>query len=44
MTAGNGSSYAVRRNPYVNDDPFMGHDLLLPFNLVKRGWLALYVS
>jgi cellulose synthase/poly-beta-1,6-N-acetylglucosamine synthase-like glycosyltransferase len=43
VTAGNGAIYAVRRAAYVNVDPIMGHDLSLPFNLVKRGWLAVYV-
>src|SRR5213083_2768970 len=28
--------YAVRREAYVRVDPIMGHDLSLPFNLVKR--------
>jgi cellulose synthase/poly-beta-1,6-N-acetylglucosamine synthase-like glycosyltransferase len=43
VTAGNGAIYAVRRSAYVHVDPIMGHDLSLPFNLVKRGWLAVYV-
>jgi cellulose synthase/poly-beta-1,6-N-acetylglucosamine synthase-like glycosyltransferase len=43
ITAGNGAIYAVRREAYLNVDPIMGHDLSLPFNLVKRGWLAVYV-
>jgi cellulose synthase/poly-beta-1,6-N-acetylglucosamine synthase-like glycosyltransferase len=43
VTAGNGAIYAVRRAAYLNVDPIMGHDLSLPFNLVKRGWLAVYV-
>jgi cellulose synthase/poly-beta-1,6-N-acetylglucosamine synthase-like glycosyltransferase len=42
ITAGNGAIYAVRREAYLNVDPIMGHDLSLPFNLVKRGWLAVY--
>ena len=42
VTAGNGAIYAVRREAYINVDPIMGHDLSLPFNLVKRGWLAVY--
>src|SRR5204863_1480725 len=27
---------------YLVVDPVMGHDLSFPFNLVKRGWRALY--
>jgi cellulose synthase/poly-beta-1,6-N-acetylglucosamine synthase-like glycosyltransferase len=43
VTAGNGAIYAVRRAAYLRVDPIMGHDLSLPFNLVKRGWRAVYV-
>jgi hypothetical protein len=42
VTAGNGAIYAVRREAYVEVDPIMGHDLTLPFTLVKRGWRAVY--
>jgi cellulose synthase/poly-beta-1,6-N-acetylglucosamine synthase-like glycosyltransferase len=42
ITAGNGAIYATRRDAYVVVDPRMGHDLSFPFNLVKRGWRALY--
>ncbi|MDQ2759245.1 MAG: glycosyltransferase [Actinomycetota bacterium] len=42
VTAGNGAIYATRREAYLVVDPAMGHDLSFPFNLVKRGWLALY--
>jgi cellulose synthase/poly-beta-1,6-N-acetylglucosamine synthase-like glycosyltransferase len=42
VTGGNGAIYATRREAYVEVDPIMGHDLSFPFNLVKRGWLALY--
>ena len=42
VTAGNGAIYAVRREAYVRVDPVMGHDLSLPFTLVKRGWRAVY--
>jgi hypothetical protein len=42
VTAGNGAIYAVRREAYVEVDPVMGHDLSLPFTLVKRGWRAVY--
>ena len=41
VTAGNGAIYAVRREAYVCVDPVMGHDLKLPFTLVRDGWLAL---
>ena len=27
---------------YVEVDPIMGHDLSFPFNMVKRGWRAVY--
>jgi Glycosyl transferase family 2 len=43
VTAGNGAIYAVRPEAYVHVDPIMGHDLSLPFNVVKRGWRAVYV-
>ncbi len=42
VTAGNGAIYAVRAEAYVRVDPVMGHDLTLPFTLVKRGWRAVY--
>jgi Glycosyl transferase family 2 len=42
VTAGNGAIYAVRPAAYVHVDPIMGHDLSLPFNVVKRGWRAVY--
>ncbi|MEX0993170.1 MAG: glycosyltransferase family 2 protein [Solirubrobacterales bacterium] len=41
VTAGNGAIYAVRDEAYLRLDPRTSHDLSLPFNLVKRGWLAL---
>jgi hypothetical protein len=43
ITAGNGAIYATRRESYLVVDPIMGHDLTFPFNMVKRGWRALYV-
>ncbi len=43
VTAGNGAIYATRRADYLVVDPIMGHDLSLPFNLVKRGRRAVYV-
>ena len=43
VTAGNGAIYAVRAPDYVPGDPPMGHDLSLPFQLVKRGRRAVYV-
>jgi cellulose synthase/poly-beta-1,6-N-acetylglucosamine synthase-like glycosyltransferase len=42
VTAGNGGLYATRRDSYIVVDPRMGHDLSFPFNMVKRGWRALY--
>lgn len=43
ITAGNGAIYATRRESYIVVDPIMGHDLSFPFNMVKRGWSAVYV-
>jgi Glycosyl transferase family 2 len=43
ITAGNGAIYATRRSSYLVVDPVMGHDLSLPFNMVKRGLRAVYV-
>ena len=43
VTAGNGAIYATRRESYIVVDPIMGHDLSLPFNMVKRGLRAVYV-
>ncbi len=43
ITAGNGAIYATRRDTYIVVDPTMGHDLSFPFNMVKRGWRAVYV-
>ncbi len=43
ITAGNGAIYATRRESYIVVDPVMGHDLSLPFNIVKRGRRAVYV-
>jgi Glycosyltransferase like family 2 len=43
VTAGNGAIYAVRPEAYLEVDPVMGHDLSFPFNMVKRGWRAVYV-
>ena len=43
ITAGNGAIYATRRDSYIVVDPIMGHDLSLPFNIVKRGLRATYV-
>jgi glycosyltransferase involved in cell wall biosynthesis len=42
ITAGNGAIYATRRRSYIVVDPVMGHDLSLPFNMVKRGLRATY--
>jgi cellulose synthase/poly-beta-1,6-N-acetylglucosamine synthase-like glycosyltransferase len=43
VTAGNGAIYATRISSYIVVDPVMGHDLSLPFNIVKRGLRAVYV-
>jgi cellulose synthase/poly-beta-1,6-N-acetylglucosamine synthase-like glycosyltransferase len=43
VTAGNGAIYATRRQSYIRVDPAMDHDLSFPFNMVKRGWRAVYV-
>ena len=43
VTGGNGAIYAVRREDYVVPDVPMGHDLFLPFTLVRRGRRAVYV-
>jgi glycosyltransferase involved in cell wall biosynthesis len=43
ITAGNGAIYATRRDTYIVVDPIMGHDLSLPFRMVKRGLRAVYV-
>jgi cellulose synthase/poly-beta-1,6-N-acetylglucosamine synthase-like glycosyltransferase len=43
VTAGNGAIYATRRDSYIVVDPIMGHDLSLPFNIVKRRQRAVYV-
>ncbi|MBI5104057.1 MAG: glycosyltransferase, partial [Solirubrobacterales bacterium] len=42
VTAGNGAIYATRRDAYEVVDPVMGHDLKLPFTLVRRGWRCVY--
>jgi cellulose synthase/poly-beta-1,6-N-acetylglucosamine synthase-like glycosyltransferase len=42
VTGGNGAIYATRRDAYIVVDPIMGHDLSFPFNMVKRGWRAVY--
>jgi hypothetical protein len=42
VTGGNGAIYATRSEAYMVVDPIMGHDLSFPFNMIKRGWLAVY--
>jgi hypothetical protein len=42
VTGGNGAIYATRREAYIVVDEIMGHDLSFPFNMVKRGWRAVY--
>ena len=44
VTSGNGAIYATRRESYLSVDPLAGHDLSFPFNMVKRGWRAVYVT
>jgi Glycosyltransferase like family 2 len=43
VTAGNGAIYAIRPEAYAGLDPTMGHDLALPFQVVKQGRRAAYV-
>jgi hypothetical protein len=43
VTGGNGAIYAVRRTAYERVDPTMGHDLAMPFQMVKQGFRAVYV-
>jgi hypothetical protein len=42
VTGGNGAIYATRRETYLIVEPIMGHDLSFPFNMVKRGYKAVY--
>lgn len=42
ITAGNGGIYAVRRSDYIENDPRIGHDLGLPYQLTQRGRRAVY--
>jgi hypothetical protein len=42
VTGGNGALYAVRRESYIEVDPIMGHDLSLPFQIVKAGRRAVF--
>ena len=42
ITAGNGAIYAVRRDAYVVMPPDRGHDLCLPYLMVRRGLRAVY--
>jgi glycosyltransferase involved in cell wall biosynthesis len=43
ITGGNGAIYAVRRRDYLEPERPMGHDLFVPFSLVKRRRRAVYV-
>jgi poly-beta-1,6-N-acetyl-D-glucosamine synthase len=43
VTAGNGAIYAIRPDAYARLDATMGHDLALPFQVVKQGRRAVYV-
>jgi cellulose synthase/poly-beta-1,6-N-acetylglucosamine synthase-like glycosyltransferase len=42
ITAGNGAIYAVRREAYVEMPSDRGHDLCLPYLMVRRGLRAVY--
>ena len=42
VTAGNGGIYAVRPKAYRDIAPVTGHDLTLPFSVVKHGGRAVY--
>ena len=44
VTAGNGAIYATRAASYLIVRPMMGHDISFPFNMVKRGWRAVYAA
>ncbi len=44
VTSGNGAIYATRRESYLHVSPISGHDLSFPFNMVKRGWRAVYAG
>ncbi len=46
VTAGNGAIYAIKRAAYADYafDPVMGHDLAMPFQLVRAGWRAVDVA
>ena len=41
ITGGVGPIYAVRRSDYVELDPLVGHDIVLPYLLVQRGRRAI---
>src|SRR4029453_7055980 len=42
ITAGNGPIYAVRRWDWVDLEPWCGHDLGLPYLMMRRGRRAVY--
>jgi cellulose synthase/poly-beta-1,6-N-acetylglucosamine synthase-like glycosyltransferase len=44
VTSGNGAIYATRPQSYLIVRPMMGHDISFPFNMVKRGWRAVYAA
>ncbi len=46
VTAGNGAIYAIRREAYADyhHNPVAGHDLGMPFQLVRAGWRAVDVE
>jgi hypothetical protein len=43
VTAGNGAIYAVRPAEFAALDGRLGHDLAIPYQMVKRGLRAVYV-
>jgi cellulose synthase/poly-beta-1,6-N-acetylglucosamine synthase-like glycosyltransferase len=42
VTAGNGAINALRRDAYLFLEPTRGQDISFPYELVKRGWRAVY--
>lgn len=42
VTAGNGAINALRRDAYLFLEPTRGQDISFPYELVKRGWRAIY--
>lgn len=44
LHGGNGGIYAIRREDFLEIDPFYSHDLYYPQLMVRRGRLALYAK